>query len=150
VPNSAARSKNGMAVGLWRTFGAAKFLIKATVKTLLGPKIMKQNATLKTRMAASLKSFHSHEDMINVVDFMLLHPKDVRDLLPSINTVPIAFVSGEEDRLNPPKKHIKHVNKYFQQTNSPSVVVIENSGHLTPFDHPKEFAAETAKFLATL
>lgn len=136
-----------MVVSIWKTVGPAKLLAKATMKALLGPKAIKTNPVLKSRMTSCLRNFSDHEQMIKVVDCMLLNPQDVRNLLPSI-TAPILFIVGEDDSLNPPRKHMEHVSKSFK--NPPPVVVVENSGHLSPLDHPKEFAAATSKFLAVL
>lgn len=117
MPNSVTRSKNNFVVSIWKTVGPKKWLAKATIIALLGSKVMKNNPTLKSHMVSCLRNFSNHEQMIKVIECMLLHLKDVSELLPAI-TAPILFIVGEDDSLNPPKEHRAHVNKYVANPSS--------------------------------
>jgi 3-oxoadipate enol-lactonase len=136
------RIKYKTVINIYKIFGAKKFVVGQTVKTLLGSKA---HPELRTQLIDSILAFKSHVDMIKAAECVLIDREDVSESLEYVK-VPSLVIAGSADGIAPPKQIRELIEglEYFQ------FMVMENSGHVTPVDQPEKFMEEINKFLAKL
>jgi pimeloyl-ACP methyl ester carboxylesterase len=132
-------------INIYKIFGAKKFVVGQTVKTLLGSQSIKAHPELRTQLIDSVLEFKSHSDMIKAAECVLIDREDVSESLEYVK-VPSLVIAGSADGIAPPKQIRELIEglDYFQ------FMVMENSGHVTPVDQPEKFMEEINKFLAKL
>jgi 3-oxoadipate enol-lactonase len=139
------RIKYKTIINIYKIFGAKKFVVGQTVKTLLGSQSIKAHPELRTQLIDSILDFKSHSDMIKAAECVLIDREDVSESLEYVK-VPSLVIAGSADGIAPPKQIRELIEglDYFQ------FMVMENSGHVTPVDQPEKFMEEINKFLAKL
>lgn len=135
------RIKYKTIINIYRFFGARKFVVGQTAQTLLGYQSTKAHPELKTQLMDSILDFKSHSKMVKAVECVLIDREDVSGSLAHVN-VPSLFIAGSADAIAPAKQ----IRELVDGIDNIQLIVVQNSGHVTPVDQPEKVIEEINNF----